>query len=258
MPGVLPQEPIGRQDVTSPAVVFAVEKLPRRAIMRSMNVLGVDGCRAGWIAVLLEDGVYRKAFFFQDFASLYRTATDARIVAVDIPIGLPERGPREADLAAKKVLKERASSIFLAPPRIVLEQPNYTKARQAAKEIGWGVSAQAYNLRKKIFEVEAFAAKDDRIHEVHPEISFREMAGGSRLAKKTTWKGLHERIRLLSGCGIDLPMDVGPAGESARSDDIVDAAAAAWTAERLARGRAQSIPDELGELAGNRLIAIWY
>jgi predicted RNase H-like nuclease len=161
-------------------------------------------------------------------------------------------------LAAKKVLKERASTLFLAPPRKVLEQPTYEKAREAAQTFGWGVSAQAYNLRKKIFEVETFAAKDNRIHEVHPEISFREMAGGSLLPKKTTWKGLHERIRLLSDHGIDLPMDVGEAGERARPDDIVDAAAAAWTAKRVARGEARALPEDLGEIDRDHTIAIWY
>jgi predicted RNase H-like nuclease len=226
--------------------------------MAQRVVLGVDGCKAGWIAIVLEEGAFLEVRFFHDFASLYKETPDARIIAVDIPIGLPAREPRKADLAAKKVLKERASTLFLTPPRDVLEQPTYKKAREATRGLGWGVSAQAYNLRKMIFEVEAFAAKDDRIHEVHPELSFREMAGGSLLSKKTTWKGLHERIRLLRDHGIDLPMDVGEAGERARPDDIADAAAAAWTAERIAYGQARALPEGYREIQGNRRIAIWY
>lgn len=41
-------------------------------------------------------------------------------IVVDVPIGLPERKARECDVAARKKLKGRGSSVFPAPIRGVL------------------------------------------------------------------------------------------------------------------------------------------
>jgi len=53
-------------------------------------VVGVDGCRAGWIAVRWGDSVtHHLCRRFEDVLAL-----DAAIIAVDIPIGLPQRSGR--------------------------------------------------------------------------------------------------------------------------------------------------------------------
>jgi predicted RNase H-like nuclease len=80
--------------------------------MAQREAVGVDGCKSGWIAIILEEGAYHEACFFRDFASLYGATPDARVIAVDIPISLPEREPRQADLAAKKLLTTSST-----PPR---------------------------------------------------------------------------------------------------------------------------------------------
>jgi hypothetical protein len=60
---------------------------------------------------------------------------------------------------------------------------------------------------------------------------------------------------LLRGRGIELPeLD---AAATAPLDDVLDATAAGWSAHRIARGEAQSLPD-LPEFVDGRRGAIWY
>jgi predicted RNase H-like nuclease len=90
---------------------------------------------------------------------------------------------------------------------------------------------------------------------VHPEISFAELGGGEPVAAgKKTWNGQMTRRALLGAAGIDLPDVLAGAG-TVPADDILDAAAVAWTASRIARGRASS-PPQFGE--GGLPMAIWY
>ena len=104
----------------------------------------------------------------------------------------------------------------------------------------------------------ALAEADVRVFEVHPEVCFSALAGSAPIGTKKTWAGQMARRRLLAEVGIVLPDDLGPAGR-VPADDILDAAAAAWTANRIARKEAHSLPSppEPGGPA-NRGIAIWY
>ena len=59
---------------------------------------------------------------------------------------------------------------------------------------------------------------------------------------KKGWNGHHARRALLEGVGIFVPRVLsGPAGRAA-VDDVLDAAAAAWTAWRRSRGLACRVP----------------
>lgn len=125
--------------------------------------------------------------------------------------------------------------------------------------MGVGLSRQSYALREKILEVDALARSEPRVHEVHPEISFRAMAGESVDVwfPKKTWNGLAQRRRCLAEAGIVVPNDLQGAGRAA-ADDVLDAAAAAWSARRIATGRASTLPDPPQRSADGRPIAIWY
>jgi predicted RNase H-like nuclease len=224
-----------------------------------VNVVGVDGCRSGWVAVHLSEGRFAQALFCEDFAGIVERAESAAVIAVDIPIGLPTAGKREADAAARAFLGRGASSVFSTPPRQVLEAETYQAARAVARRLGGpGVSSQSYALRAKILEVEPIAAADRRIHEVHPEVSFRAMAGQAMSASKKTWNGLQQRRRLLERAGIRLPDEVGEAGRRAGPDDLLDAAAAAWSAIRIGSGQGRSLPDPPETGLEDRPMAIWY
>jgi len=177
------------------------------------------------------DGVV-DARVLTDFTAVLAAWPDADAYGVDMPIGLPERGRRRADEDAHRFVGPRRSSVFFAPPRAALLVP-YAEALLAAP----GLSRQAYSLGGKILEVEPLAGREPRIVEVHPECSFRELAGEPLEHPKTTWAGFRMRVRLLEAAGIavpelpDLPIL-----------DTVDAAAAAWSARRVARGEAHTLP----------------
>jgi predicted RNase H-like nuclease len=225
---------------------------------RSVRVVGVDGIPSGWAGVELVDGTLSSARAFARLSDLLDAYPDAVVVAVDIPIGLPETGPREADVAAKFFLKPRHSSVFLVPPRTVLEAHSYDDALQRCAQLGRpGISQQAYALRGKILEVDELARPGDRLYEVHPEVSFQAMKGAALSHGKKSWNGFAERRRLLNAAGIELPHDPLDLAD-ASVDDVLDAAAAAWSARRIARGEARTLPEhEVVDERGRR-IAIWY
>ena len=92
--------------------------------------------------------------------------------------------------------------------------------------------------------------------EVHPEVSFRAMNGSRPLNyRKRLAAGALKRADLLRKEGIDLAESADTA--SAPLDDVLDAAAAAWSADRIFRGIAASLPATPEQLDGYP-VAIWY
>jgi predicted RNase H-like nuclease len=220
-----------------------------------MLAAGVDVWRTNWVCVVLEDGKLRAVDAAASIQDLLRTWRDLEAVGVDIPIGLPKAGVRQADLRARDFVGPRRSSIFQAPPFEVVSEPTYQGALELSRrKHGRGISAQSYALRDKIREVMDLG--DDRIYEVHPEVSFREMNGQPLEFAKTTWNGQSIRRQLLEKSGIEFPPTLENAG---RVDpvDIFDAAAAAWSANRIALGEAHCLPDPPEVIMG-REVAIWY
>ena len=180
-------------------------------------------------------------------------------MAIDIPIGLPDDDTRPADIAARKALGKRWQTVFLTPVRRAIEATTYDEANQLAREINdAGISRQAYALQKKILEVDRWIGTAPcAVYEVHPELSFAHLAGEPVTASKKTWAGAHERQRLLEGAGIKLEGDLGIPGLRAGRDDVLDAAVAAWTAQRIAAGDAVHF-GEPGSIAGSdHAFAIW-
>jgi predicted RNase H-like nuclease len=224
------------------------------------EVVGVDGCPGGWVAIVLSGGGVAGAAFAARFGDLLAAVPAGALVAVDIPIGLPERGWRKADAAARQFLRGQASSVFSAPPRPVVEAPTYQEASRRCRELtGQGLSRQSFALAGKILDVDRSRAEAGaRLYEVHPEVSFRALAGRPLLAGKRSWAGHARRRAVLSEAGIVVPSDLGPAGRMAGVDDVLDAAVAAWSARRIAAGTAGSLPDPPERDPEGRAVAIWY
>ena len=226
-----------------------------------MLVLGVDGCKTGWIAVALADGKDPEAHYLPTIGALEFLARRADAVAIDIPIGLPAAGPREADLLARRFLGARRSSVFLAPVREAIVAQTHALATQAAlARTGTGISQQAYALGRKILEVERWLPSSPwPVYEVHPEVSFAVLLGAPARASKKTWAGMVERRDALQAAGVHLDRISADSVVATRAsvDDMLDAAVAAWSAGRIARGAARSFPNppEL-DASGNR-VAIW-
>ena len=207
-------------------------------------MIGVDGWKSGWVAVVLEDGRFADAASASDLPSLLERYPSAVAVAIDMPIGFPTTEPRRADVAARSFVGPRRSSVFSMLPKQVYETASYAAASVVCKKLwGKGLTQQSYALKQKIFEVEAVAATEEPVFECHPEVSFAAMAGAPLDWSKKTWNGQLLRRRLLAAGGIIVPDDLGEAGV-APVDDILDAAACAWSAERARLGSSRTLPED--------------
>ncbi|WP_274564731.1 DUF429 domain-containing protein [Streptomyces spiramyceticus] len=231
-------------------------------------VLGVDACTAGWVAVELRDARFAGARLATDLRSLLREAEEARIggggvevVAVDMPLGLLDTGWRRADAEAAALLGRLRGSVFRVPPSEVWQEEYYEDANRRCRELtGAGLSRQSWGLAVKLREANGCLADAgaDRLFEVHPEVSFWALAGKTPLAhRKKSWAGQMARRSLLEAAGVVLPDELGDVGR-VPPDDVLDAAAAAWSAQRIAQGRARPLPDPPQYDSRGRAVAIWY
>jgi predicted RNase H-like nuclease len=160
-------------------------------------------------------------------------------VAIDIPIGLTAHGARRADVEARQRLGPRRSSVFPAPVRSVLAATTYEEACALSRATcGKAISKQLFNILPKIREVDALVTpqRQRQLFEMSPELSLAVLAGAPMAHPKTTPAGRGERIdtlgRVFDPEEIERHLNTAPRG--ARSDDILDALAGAWTARRHA------------------------
>jgi predicted RNase H-like nuclease len=232
--------------------------------MSGGRVLGVDACRAGWVGITLSGG-RADAFFapwIRELADRAGADGPMLVIAIDIPIGLADAGRRAADVLARKELKGRWPSLFITPVRAAVEAAGYQAAAAENRRLaGEGFSRQAFALRAKILDVDqwlqAGSPAPARVVEAHPELSFAAMAGAPLRSRKTTWAGAVQRRALLAQAGIVLDGGLGLAGEQAGVDDVLDAAAAAWTARRVSQGSARCLPSPPEVFSDRIPAAIW-
>jgi predicted RNase H-like nuclease len=227
----------------------------------SMRVAGVDACRGGWVAVSLDaaDGPVVTVRVEASLTALLAPWLDpggTTIVGIDMPLGLLEAGWREADRAARGLLGPRHSSVFAIPPRAVWAEASYRRANERCRALtGQGLSAQAWGLRAKLLEANQYRETCGHpLYEVHPELAFAAMAGRPLGPSKHTAAGRDLRRQRLARAGVEIPA----ATPAPLMGDILDAAAVAWSARRIAAGRAVTIPAEPQRDRADREIAIRY
>lgn len=218
-------------------------------------VAGVDGCRGGWFVVLREMGLGRVVHrVINSIEEVLSFPEKPEAVAVDIPIGLLEHaveGGRECDRQARALLgSPRASSVFTPPVRASLSTKTYEEACRVNAESSFRhicIARQCFALFPKLREIDEFMTpeRQQTVCEVHPELCFYELAGKRPMqhAKKTS-EGIAERRTALVHGGIFgatlLSQTLRFRGTGV--DDVLDAYAACWTAERILRGDAVRIP----------------
>jgi predicted RNase H-like nuclease len=228
--------------------------------MGERRALGADVCSKGWVGVATGAGadVYFGATI-GELLSIAQVTGEIDVVAIDIPIGLPDTSHRRADELARLAAGPRWGSVFMTPVRAALEAGDHPSAVAVNRRLaGKGVSRQAYGLRTKIFEVEAWIKHcGHTVLEAHPEVCFATMAGSPLATRKKTWAGAEQRRRLLDVSGISLASQLGVAGEMAAVDDVLDAAATAWTAQRYGRGLARCMPADPEVFSDGIECAIW-
>lgn len=227
------------------------------------EVVGVDGCRGGWIAVAARaDLSEARAAVWPRLADLIAAAPDAHIV-IDMPIGLVEgREGRGADEAARAMLGPRRSSVFTPPCRAALFAPDYPAANALQRErTGKGLSKQAWMIAPKMREADEAVTPSlqARVREGHPELAFTVAAGAPMAAHKTRLHGLFERLRVLHGLGLDpaaLAANL-PKGADAQPDDLIDACVLTHVAARCLRGEAIRLPDPPRRDGRGLLMEMW-
>lgn len=225
--------------------------------MATSLVAGVDGVRGGWAMAVtaVADGSTVEFSAWPRLEELWAEARarDLLVVGFDMPVGLPGAERRTADIAARELLEARRSSLFWTPPLCTLDAADHTEANlQARRRTGQGLSAQTFALMPKIRELRTALAPEDftprarpRAAEVHPESSFVRLAGAPMASSKHKLAGLQARAAALAGAfpniaeaalGTSLPGPCEPG-----LDDLLDAAAAAWTARRIVSGHAECL-----------------
>ena len=227
-------------------------------VVTSQVVGGLDGCAAGWVlATAPADGPVAGAIdvtVIADLDAVLAALESGRMAAaaIDIPIGLPPRGPRACDTEARRLLGPRRSSVFPAPARRVLGAPAYGDACDLSRRAcGRAVSKQLFNILPKVREVDRLQSPrlQARLFEMHPEFSFAVLTGAPMRSNKRTADGWAERVSALwSACG-----DVGdllllaPPPAGAKRDDVLDAMVGAWTARRYVAGAHLALGGEFDE-----------
>ena len=218
------------------------------------HIAGVDGCKGGWIVVRkhLATGDISSEVFASG-SQLFSQVSDYKVLALDIPIGLSDTGSRQCDVLARKMLGGgRASSVFPAPIRPALGASDRQEADAITRVIdGKGVGAQAFNLYSRIREIDQIIRDDDHArrvaHEVHPELCFRAWNKGETIPQsKKSREGISARAELAKAYFGELNVNCVHQAHPkslAADDDIYDAFAALWTAERILYGTAEVIPD---------------
>ncbi|HNR12798.1 MAG TPA: DUF429 domain-containing protein [Thermodesulfobacteriota bacterium] len=215
-------------------------------------IAGVDGCPSGWLCItknLVTGEIVARILASIDDVLTLTPRPD--VLAIDVPIGLTDKGPRACDLEARaKLGKSRSSSVFPAPIRPTLKATTYAEACElGAKADGKKLSRQTWAILRRIRDVDTFLrfdlSRQKWIREIHPEVSFWAWNGNRAMSySKKTSVGRAEREGLVSsryGTAYTCALSALPAGQYSR-DDLLDAFSALWTAERIHAGQALSLP----------------
>lgn len=233
--------------------------------------VGVDGCKAGWIAVSSTARAAVAVRVFASFQALLAAFADDATIAVDMPIGLPDfsrKGGRGPEALVRPLLGPRRSSVFSISSRaaVYAETAPFTAieawhaAHRRASEVAKttsdpprGVSIQAFGIFSKIREVDALLIARPELRscvfESHPEVAFWRLNGGRAMSlpKKNGGAvnpaGMAERKALLIRHGYDAAFLDRPPPRGAAADDFLDAAAMMLIAGRIVVGQATPFPD---------------
>ena len=182
---------------------------------------GLDGARGGWVAAVLrgasvkpeDEGSWTAELAplkaIEDIQELRGGGGRRLKIAVDIPIGLPDRAElRSCDREARKRLGKLRSSVFAPPPRPILDAESFADIQAWVEKVrstepsAKGISKQSFALFPKVREVDEWlcgdTARNKRLFECHPELAFLHLNKGQPLPSKRSPAGAVQRLRLVS------------------------------------------------------------
>jgi len=209
---------------------------------------GIDGCRGGWLVARVPEASEREfhpEFFVRtNLQSIFAQARKGvAVVAIDIPIGIPETGERRCDIRAREELPNgRKSCVFPVPTRSALPATNYIEACLLNhKASGRRISVQSFGILPKIREIDRLMTPglQQFVREAHPEVTFAVLADQTDLGKKTCAAGRAKRLAVLADQGLRLSLEeirqqrMLLGRHLVKIDDLIDAAACVLTAKRI-------------------------
>lgn len=229
------------------------------------RLAGIDGCPAGWIACLVApDGPLDPKIRIVTRLEDLLDGPDAPVlVAIDMPIGLPDRigpGGRGPERLVRPHLGERQSSVFSIPSRAAIFAGESLDGREAyaaacvaavvTSDPPKKISKQTFALFPKIRALDRLLTPEraERIVESHPELAFALLNGGhamtlpKKVKNRPNPPGVDERRALLVQLGFE-PAFLEHPPRGAAIDDLLDACVLALVARRIRSGEAISFPD---------------
>lgn len=212
-------------------------------MQEEQKVVGVDGCRGGWIACALF-GKNIEIEFFSSWRQLLKKHEDSTRILVDIPMGLSDSHfNRTVDRNLRKALNSRKSSVFTPPCRAAIYTYTYEEALKKNRAItGKGISKQAYFLAPKIRELDDYLGRKIQqrplCYESHPELNFQLLNGDESLGhSKKSDAGIQKRWALIEKYLPELATKLKQiwatsSNNYAQKDDLLDAACLALVANQ--------------------------
>lgn len=228
-------------------------------------IRGIDGCKAGWLCLSLLPGESHPTARVFDIDARTLFEERAKITAIDIPIGLPTAGTRQVDQTARKLLGPMKSSVFPTPVRATLSAPSYEMACMiSARTSGKKISKQTFCILPRIDYVDKILRMSpeliNSVYEVHPEVCFAYWNSGRPLQHpKKSGFGFMERLTIVEQVFGKSPYDVRATvpRKQATDDDILDAFAALWTAQRIHDGTAIAVSNIVEKDEFNLPMQMW-
>ena len=249
----------GEQNIAHIINVALKCPIPEKSFMSDGQYIGIDGCRNGWIAAVLDYGNLRIERY-ETILDIMREFPTADAYLIDMAIGLPEsieEAKKRPDKTARKELGKHGSTVFPIPCRqAIMVDPNDPQAVVKMRELNRSVlekslSAQSINIIPKIRELDEFLDEHREYKNVlcesHPELCFTRLNGKALMMNKKTAEGLEERRSILEKFlekGMMDGVQVRAKELRCMPDDIMDAVCLAVSAALKAHGMCETIPEE--------------
>jgi len=238
-------------------------------------VAGATPCPGGWMTVMVDLSGHMAARFrlCKTFAEVLALQEKPSVIAVDVPIGLPDiaqRGGRPCDTAARARLGARRSLVLTPPARAALAEDDFHAACAVNLKHSIPprkVSKHTFGIFPAIREVDGALSPDmqARVFEAQPEIAYWAMNGErpvttpKRVKNAPHAEGLDARRGLLAANGFEVKFlaSFEMSRHKAGQEDFLDACASAFTATRIARGEAVQMPLDPSRDARGLRMEIW-
>lgn len=218
-----------------------------------IKTMGIDGCRAGWFAVIKQNGKW-SCILTPSLSALFDTQSDCERAFIDIPIGLADHQKRQCDQLARRLLSPyRHNSVFPTPVRDAVYAADYVSACEInAQQTGSKITKQTWNICPKVREVDEYLRRHSdwqaRVYESHPEAAFYALNGRQPMpTRKKSTEGQEQRLVLVEKYIVNArELFIEAINRYPRSqvqpDDILDAMVLAVMADK-AGGNLISLPD---------------